>query len=49
MLFAQAVLVKLAKPMLDQINAGKFYDGGAVSEIAGSSENWVNWRKHKQH
>lgn len=29
---------QIGKPMLDQINAGKFYDGGAVSEIAGSSE-----------
>jgi len=29
---------QIGKPMLDQINAGKFYDGGAVSKIAGSSE-----------
>ena len=28
---------QIGKPMLDQINAGKFNDGGAVSEIAGSS------------
>jgi len=30
---------QIGKPMLDQINAGKFNDGGPVSEIAGSSEN----------
>jgi TP901 family phage tail tape measure protein len=29
---------QIGRPMLDRINAGKFYDGGAVSEIAGSSE-----------
>ena len=29
---------QIGKPMLDRINAGKFNDGGAVSEIAGSSE-----------
>ena len=29
---------QIGRPMLDRINAGKFNDGGAVSEIAGSSE-----------
>lgn len=29
---------QIGKPMLDQINAGKFNEGGSVSEIAGSSE-----------
>lgn len=29
---------QLGKPMLDRINAGKFNEGGAVSELMGSSE-----------
>ena len=29
---------QIGRPMLDRINAGKFNDGGPVSEIAGSSE-----------
>jgi len=29
---------QIGRPMLDRINAGKFNNGGAVSEIAGSSE-----------
>jgi len=29
---------QIGKPMLDKINAGKFNEGGSVSEIAGSSE-----------
>jgi TP901 family phage tail tape measure protein len=29
---------QIGKPMLDQINAGKFNEGGPVSEIGGSSE-----------
>ena len=29
---------RIGKPMLDRINAGKFNEGGAVSELMGSSE-----------